>query len=51
MRRLLPCLVLAVLAAPAAADKKTEPDVTGTYEVKYDDVANNCERVRRRGPL
>ena len=41
MRRLLPCLVVAALAAPAAADK-TEPDVAGTYEVKYEDVANNC---------
>lgn len=40
-RSLLPCLVLAALAAPAAADK-VEPNVAGTYEVKYEDVANNC---------
>jgi hypothetical protein len=37
-RHLLPCLVLAALAAPAAA----EPNVAGTYEVKFEDVANNC---------
>jgi len=42
MRRSLPSLVLAVLAfsTPALADK--EPDITGTFEVKYEDVANNC---------
>jgi hypothetical protein len=32
-----------VKAAPAAADNKT--DVVGTYDVKYDEVSNNCTDV------
>jgi hypothetical protein len=39
MRRLL--ILLAVLvSSPALAEKDADP--TGTYEVKYEDVANNC---------
>jgi hypothetical protein len=34
-------LVVVALAGTAVADKG-EPDVTGTFEVKYEEVANNC---------
>jgi hypothetical protein len=46
MRRSLPrfaplvLLALLVPASPAFAQK--DADITGTYEVKYDEVANNC---------
>ena len=43
MRRWLPCVVTLVLcgfASPVLADK--DPNITGTYDVKYEEVANNC---------
>jgi len=56
MRTTLATLVLAAAAitagaAPARADNKA---VTGTYDVKYDEVSNNCTNVGmtfRRGTL
>src|SRR5262249_24058488 len=49
MRITLVTLVLgaATLAAasPAFADKGDKSDVSGTYDVRYDEVSNNCTNV------
>ena len=41
---LLPAAVLG-LAATASAQSRSEPEVAGTYEVKFEQVANNCSGV------
>jgi hypothetical protein len=43
MRRSLPCVVtLAVCALAGSAFADKDPNITGTYDVKYEEVANNC---------
>jgi len=40
MRLPVVAVVLCLLAGPVIADK--DPNITGTYDVKYEEVANNC---------
>src|SRR5689334_5294481 len=40
MRLPVVAVVLCVLAGPVIADK--DPNITGTFDVKYEEVANNC---------
>ena len=44
---LLPAAVLglALAAATASAQSRSAPEVAGTYEVKFEQVANNCSGV------
>lgn len=45
MRTTIATLILAAAAAaatPAFADKGDKSEVAGTYDVKYDEVSNNC---------
>ena len=42
MRHLLVTSVLVgLVASPAWADRR-DPNITGAYDVKYEEVANNC---------